>query len=623
MTELYVNANSFPASRPRQVLLAQKDQAAAPATANALTAGEPTLVQNMDGNDPKWEKSNWPNGDPAFASTWRPSNVIFKDGVMSLVLNNKGCPQQCDDRPLVSGEYRTTEEYGYGLYQSRFKAAKGDGLVTSFFTFYATPEGKYMDNDEIDFEITGNKTSEVQINYYNDHTTHIEHPEGLLHQRIPLGFDASEGFHDYAILWTPKFIGWYIDGQLKHTETGSLGPLPTHRGKAVANLWAGTGKVIPWAGEVKYSQPVAAQYDSMTYFSLPTIEQAMAAPAPQLASAKPKVVEAEPAAPLNELAAVKEGLIIYKFLTRKDESRQLLSKPTAENTLKQGCAFAAVAGGLSKEEESVVFNLAEMGGLNSEKNYNTSADLIALLGGIDAGTVDVPDKGTGFSGESKRKIKEALVIYDLLTFKMHTRDLLSDETRKATLPGREPELGVSMSAVQVGGGITPKLFDVVTSLGNQYLSDRIGSADLDVLLGREQEIKARLCSVAQIGCDSAAGPGKKISVTAPTPAPEENKKLKKPFMDLDKLASDVVRDIAKKFGQSKHLSDSTPTKLHVGVTGMISGSEAIFGFYLEEGGFTKTYPLPAGYSEAEVERDRAYLGKVLANKPIILSKPAD
>ena len=235
------------------------------AAQKAPVTGTPTLAQEMNGDDPKWEKSNWTNGDPAFLNTWRTSNVVFKDGVMSLVLDNKGCPEQCKGKPLASGEYRTTEEYGYGWYQSRFKAAKGNGLVTSFFTFYATPKGKYMDNDEIDFEITGNNTREVKLNYYNDHTTGVEHPEGLLQKPITLGFDAAEGFHDYAIHWTPNSIEWFIDGKLKHTETGSLGPLPAHPGKAIVNLWAGTKKVSGWAGETKYSRPVTAQYNLITY----------------------------------------------------------------------------------------------------------------------------------------------------------------------------------------------------------------------------------------------------------------------------------------------------------------------------------------------------------------------
>jgi hypothetical protein len=61
-------------------------------TTNALITWTPTLIQNMDGHDSShWEMANWSNGDP-FANTWQPDNITFNNGIMTINLDNKGCP---------------------------------------------------------------------------------------------------------------------------------------------------------------------------------------------------------------------------------------------------------------------------------------------------------------------------------------------------------------------------------------------------------------------------------------------------------------------------------------------------------------------------------------------------
>src|SRR3989338_2057235 len=120
----------------------------------ALITWTPNLTQEMNGPDSKWEASSWSNGNP-FANTWQYDNVTFNGGIMALTLDNKGCPQSCDNKPTASGEYRTTEEiYGYGYYEARMKAVKGNGVMAgSFFTYrgtYGQPT-----HDEIDFEVLG------------------------------------------------------------------------------------------------------------------------------------------------------------------------------------------------------------------------------------------------------------------------------------------------------------------------------------------------------------------------------------------------------------------------------------------------------------------------------------
>lgn len=62
------------------------------------------------------------------------------------------------------GEYRSTNNYGYGLYEVSMKPAKNTGIVSSFFTYTGPAHGTQW--DEIDIEFLGKDTTKVQFNYF-------------------------------------------------------------------------------------------------------------------------------------------------------------------------------------------------------------------------------------------------------------------------------------------------------------------------------------------------------------------------------------------------------------------------------------------------------------------------
>jgi endo-1,3-1,4-beta-glycanase ExoK len=225
------------------------------------TNGHPVggaFVDNLDRyNRTLWDKSDgWTNGDP-FNVGWRAANVNFASGQMSLMLDNAGCPATCSTRPYASGEYRTDKWYGYGKIEARFKAPKVNGTVAaSLFTYAGPYDGDPW--DEIDIEILGKNTTQMQTNYF---TNGVGGHETL----INLGFDASAAFHTYAFEWRPTYIKWYVDGILVLTENGSRGPLPTSVGKIMVNYWAGIG-VDAWLGTYTYpGVPTYAVYDWIRY----------------------------------------------------------------------------------------------------------------------------------------------------------------------------------------------------------------------------------------------------------------------------------------------------------------------------------------------------------------------
>jgi endo-1,3-1,4-beta-glycanase ExoK len=224
--------------------------------AGAAHAVGGTFFSSLDSHDTTlWGKSDgWTNGSP-FNVGWRGDHITFSGGFMTLTLDNATCTAGCSGMPYASGEYRSNDVYGYGKYETRMKVASGSGLVTSFFIYNGSPW------DEIDVEILGKSPTQLQTNYF---TNGVGGHETV----INLGFDASAGYHNYAIVWAAGSIKWYVDNVLIHTETGGRGPLPTHAGKIMANVWTatpGTGTET-WLGVFSYGGPVTAKYDWIQYF---------------------------------------------------------------------------------------------------------------------------------------------------------------------------------------------------------------------------------------------------------------------------------------------------------------------------------------------------------------------
>ncbi|MFA5104023.1 MAG: glycoside hydrolase family 16 protein [Candidatus Margulisiibacteriota bacterium] len=240
-----------PESRPEPITVAAQNSGKA--------AAKPVLEDDFSKfNDVMWEKANgWTNGAP-FNCGWKSDHVSFEDG--KLVLKLEDTPSS--GTPYTSGEYRSSKHLGYGSLEASVKAANGNGLVTSLFFYTGPSEGKPW--DEIDVEILGKDPTQMQTNYITD-------GKGGHEKMIDLGFDASQDYHSYRIDWEKDKIVWYVDGKQVHSEDGSNGPLPSHEGKIMMNLWPGTG-VDGWLKPFTYKGPIAAYYDSITY--IPSAENA-------------------------------------------------------------------------------------------------------------------------------------------------------------------------------------------------------------------------------------------------------------------------------------------------------------------------------------------------------------
>ena len=199
----------------------------------------------LDGR--RWAVSDgWTNGEHQ-GCTWSRDNVGIAKGVLQMTLG------KANDRlrPYRCAELKTNEHFGYGTYEARMRSAAGSGLNTALFTYLNTI------HDEVDFEFLGRDPGSVQINYFTS-------GKGGHETSPKLGFDASAGFNDYAIVWAPDSARWYVNGRLVREVKGA--GLPVNPGSLFLTLWNGTKVIDGWLGPMDASRtPVLAEVDWVAF----------------------------------------------------------------------------------------------------------------------------------------------------------------------------------------------------------------------------------------------------------------------------------------------------------------------------------------------------------------------
>jgi beta-glucanase (GH16 family) len=147
-------------------------------------------------------------------------NVHVADG--KLVLTNKR--EQSHGFNYTSGVVNSIR-YGpdqgfaqtYGYFEARIKASPGGrdnlGMCPAFWMPNVRNNGD-DGNCEIDvMEIPGNpKFSGGHTVWGTVHATHDSYANGSAHGQVTMGGYFSQSYHDFAVLWEPGFLAWYIDG---------------------------------------------------------------------------------------------------------------------------------------------------------------------------------------------------------------------------------------------------------------------------------------------------------------------------------------------------------------------------------------------------------------------------
>ncbi|GJP70621.1 hypothetical protein CLOP_g1537 [Closterium sp. NIES-67] len=120
--------------------------------------------------------------------------------------------------------FRSSLPFYFAFISGDVRCAPGltSGIVTSFYM--SSLEGSGI-QDEIDFEWLGKNKSQVQTNFYVGGV-------GGREKLIDLGFDCSQDFHNYAILWSPRQLVWFIDYKAVRVEYNASSTLPPTKKKS-------------------------------------------------------------------------------------------------------------------------------------------------------------------------------------------------------------------------------------------------------------------------------------------------------------------------------------------------------------------------------------------------------
>ena len=190
-----------------------------------------------------WHIAEYDFSHPHFDTDWRKSQVVFgpapnkKQQGVQLKLQ-AAPPNHPTENRFIGGSMRRLKRTHYGSYFARIKAAQGNGIVTGFFTY--TGPAYQTRHDEIDIEILGRKPNHLHVAWFVDGE--------LKNHFIPLGFDATQDFHDYQFIWTPDDIKWFVDGKMVFETFGYQNPIPKVSGFLFANIWAADPSIRNWSG---------------------------------------------------------------------------------------------------------------------------------------------------------------------------------------------------------------------------------------------------------------------------------------------------------------------------------------------------------------------------------------
>ena len=181
---------------------------------------------------------------------------------------------------FYGAELTGRDQFKYGRFEARMKMAAISGTVSSMFVYYddSWEKGEKPWN-EIDIEVLGKAPDAWQSNIITREgdpsiKANTASESKPLHE---FGFDATQDFHLYAIVWTPEYVSWEIDSvEVRRDEIGlSRGThadadqvkFLTEEQSLRFNLWA--SKSAAWTGKWDggIGLPIEQQIDYVRVYS--------------------------------------------------------------------------------------------------------------------------------------------------------------------------------------------------------------------------------------------------------------------------------------------------------------------------------------------------------------------
>jgi len=164
---------------------------------------------------------------------------------------------QVISKDYKGAELRTYAAYTYGRFEVNYRASCGAGQTSTFFTYHELGSGGVNDWNELDIEMLGRYSDDIQFNTITPgQVIHVHHQW--------LNFDPTADFHTYAIEWTPDYIAWFVDNVEVYRQTGAHVATLNKPQKIMMNIWPPA--YSSWAGELDSRRlPFRAYYDWVNY----------------------------------------------------------------------------------------------------------------------------------------------------------------------------------------------------------------------------------------------------------------------------------------------------------------------------------------------------------------------
>ncbi len=203
----------------------------------------------------KWYVSRYENQAAWIDTAWSRDAVRYDIEDNALVLNLYPSIDETVKR-FEGGEVQRTGQSSFGRYEVVMTAARGEGVISSFFTY----TGPHFDapHDEIDIEFLGGDTTQVLLGIFVN-------GERLSVRTVSLGFDAADEPHLYAFEWLPDSLTWYAEGRELLRVTSQYTPIPSNPQKIFANIWVSGKEHNDWSGRAPKNLRTEARYYCVSY----------------------------------------------------------------------------------------------------------------------------------------------------------------------------------------------------------------------------------------------------------------------------------------------------------------------------------------------------------------------
>lgn len=225
-------------------LSAQTETSPSPAPGSATG-----FVDEFDQLDTeRWYLSDgWVNGDHQNC-LWSKDRITLENGALRLSLTDDPAQEQA----FTCAELQSNARFGFGTYEARMRIPFHSGVNAAFFTHVGAQQKS--PHNEIDFEFLGRDGPTLQTNYFTDGKGGREQLHG----------QTDDGrFRNYALIWKPDLMQWYVDGRLLREVRGA--DVPQVPQKVYFSLWS-SGTLTDWLGPFTYpGQPLRMDVDRFAF----------------------------------------------------------------------------------------------------------------------------------------------------------------------------------------------------------------------------------------------------------------------------------------------------------------------------------------------------------------------